>query len=73
MFNLCSRSQQGWKNEVKTRCFFLSFFIHDVPDSVRPAHIERKPENDYTKLHKATPTLKPTASKCTSDGCGRST
>ena len=32
-------------------------------DRVKPAHIERKPENDYTKQHKATPTSKPTASK----------
>ena len=32
-------------------------------DRVKPAHIERKPENDYTKSHKATPTSKPTASK----------
>ena len=30
---------------------------------VKPAHIEGKPENDYTKQHKATTTSKPTAFK----------
>ena len=32
-------------------------------DRVKPTHIKRKPENDYTKQYKATPTSKPTASK----------
>ena len=32
-------------------------------DRVKPAHIKRKPEIDYTTQHKATPTSEPTASK----------
>ena len=32
-------------------------------DRVQPAHIECKPENNYTEQHRATPMSKPTASK----------
>ena len=34
-------------------------------DCVKPAHIERKPENDSTQQHKVAPKSRPTASKPT--------